>query len=233
MEFWNWLSGVLAGLGQILAAEKAPWWGIPLITGAATLFGALVAFGSTWASDRRKAKREKKDKQIEDTREAANELISLGREIETLVMMQETKARALDAREYVKATMDNAMRLKDVWATFELQAMKSTLKPGEEFFKVLLVLVIPTVDSKVRLARLNAYSVARLNFVNSLRTMAGLAKIDRTPGKMQTREEFEAKHGGDWEKQADEILRRHPPKEDTPNPEATKGETEDDAEGTK
>lgn len=206
MDFWTWFA-------QLFSTEKAPWWGIPGVTGAATLFGALVAFGSTWASDHRKAKREKNDKQVQDTRDAATELINLGREIETLVMMQETKARALDAKEYLKSTMDHAIRLKEVWSTFELQAVKSTLGPGEAFFKAMLVLVIPTSNSKVRLAHLNAYAVARMDFVNSLRTMAGLPKIDRTPGKMKTRDDFEADLGEGWKDMAEELLRRHPLKE--------------------
>ncbi|NYD78435.1 hypothetical protein [Arthrobacter cupressi] len=68
MEFWNWLSGVLNGLGQILAAEKAPWWGIPVITASATLLGAFVSYTSTRASDNRKAKNEDRRRWDEEVR---------------------------------------------------------------------------------------------------------------------------------------------------------------------
>lgn len=76
MEFWNWLSGVLAGLGQILASEKSPWWGIPLITGLATLFGALVAFISTRASDRRKARHEDNRRYDEEIKKICAKFLS-------------------------------------------------------------------------------------------------------------------------------------------------------------
>jgi hypothetical protein len=49
--------------------EAAPWWGVPVIAGTFLLIGALIAFLSTAASDRRKLAREDRrqwDKEIRD-----------------------------------------------------------------------------------------------------------------------------------------------------------------------
>lgn len=38
--------------------EPAPWWGVPVIAGGFLILGGLLAFTSTWLSDRRKLRRE-------------------------------------------------------------------------------------------------------------------------------------------------------------------------------
>jgi hypothetical protein len=73
---------------------------------------SAVTFLSTWASDRRKGKRERGEKQIDDTRAAASELLKIGRDIETSVMMQETKNHAKPPMEYLQGTIEQATRLK-------------------------------------------------------------------------------------------------------------------------
>src|SRR5579885_1893176 len=49
--------------------QAAPWWGVPLLAGTFLLLGAVIAFVSTYFSDRRKLAREDQrqwDKEIRD-----------------------------------------------------------------------------------------------------------------------------------------------------------------------
>jgi hypothetical protein len=94
-----------------------------------------------------------------------------------------------------------------VWAEFELKSVKSTLGPGEEFFKSVLITLMPLGDSTQRMKRLNANNKARMKFVNSLREAAGLTKIDRIPGEMVTRESFEDEHASTIEEMAKDFMK--------------------------
>jgi hypothetical protein len=71
----NWL-GMIAGPlatspspAPAPTTTSAPWWGVPVVAGCFLLIGALIAFLSTAASDRRKLAREDRrqwDKEIRD-----------------------------------------------------------------------------------------------------------------------------------------------------------------------
>lgn len=190
----------------------APWWGVPLLAGLFVIIGALVAFFSTRASDRRKAENDKETKQLSHTREAAEALLKVGNDLEMLVKEQETKTRARPANEYLDLCMEHVLKLKEVWAAYELVSVKSTLKPGEGYFAALLLLAMPTADSTKRTALLNAEATRRMDFINSLRTTAGLEKIDRTPGQVVPREDIdkdEAQKKAFLEAAA-ELITRHP-----------------------
>ncbi|MGF9648849.1 hypothetical protein AAIH32_12785 [Pseudarthrobacter oxydans] len=210
---WSWVVEGWPGFVGLMTGEKAPWWGIPGVTGAATLVGALIALRSARASDDRKAKAEKEAKRLADTREAAQELLKVGREIENLVVGQETKTRSKPAIDYMNATMDVAMKLHQVWGTFELVSIESALKPGEDYYSASSVLAIPRAKSDERTAALDYAAIKRMEFINSLRTAAGLPAITRMPGKTISREELESDDAkkAEYLQVVTDLVDRHPP----------------------
>lgn len=168
----------------------APWWGVPALTGAATLFGALIAFFSVRASDNRKAKREREQRIMIETRDAGLEFLGAARHIEQLVKRQQTASRNKPIAEHITDLFDAIIDVEEKWGKFQLFAHDKALESGRELMASALSLMIPALDDEGTSKDLGEFGRKRLDFMNTLREASGVKKIERDSPDPIARKEF-------------------------------------------
>ncbi|MDQ0924550.1 hypothetical protein QF038_003058 [Pseudarthrobacter sp. W1I19] len=114
MEFLNWLRGTLSGLAGILSAEKASWWGIPAVTAAATILGAIVAFTSTRASDNRKQKAEDARRYDEEIKDLGSKFLTYTDEYKKNSQDYNRLSKAATYRSVTDAKTGKSMKQSDI-----------------------------------------------------------------------------------------------------------------------
>lgn len=155
----------------------APWWGVPVITASAVLFGALVAFLSARASDGRKAKRDQEERIMTDTRDVALEYLDAANALAATVRAQGDPSRALDVQSYLKAMQANLMAEQQKWGKFELFAHDNALEAGKGLETACLVLSLSAFQGRIPTEELQDFETAKYSFVNTLRKASGVGEI--------------------------------------------------------
>ncbi|NHW45965.1 hypothetical protein HAV21_03510 [Paenarthrobacter sp. MSM-2-10-13] len=156
----------------------APWWGVPLMAGVFLLIGAVIAFLSTRASDNRKAKRDKAERIMIDTRSVGLEYLEAATHLAEVVKGQESEHRALPSSEYLLAIHDALIDLRAKWRKFELFAQEDALKTGQALFNACLILMIPGFEKEEVAGSIRDFESAKLNFINTLRAASGVGIIE-------------------------------------------------------
>lgn len=159
----------------------APWWGVPLMAGVFLLIGAVIAFLSTRASDSRKAKRDKAERIMIDTRSVGLEYLEAATHMAEVVKSQASEHRALPSNEYFVAIHDALIDLRAKWRKFELFAQEDALKTGQGLFNACLILMIPGFDEEEVTASIRDFESEKLNFINTLRAASGVGIIKVHP----------------------------------------------------
>jgi hypothetical protein len=168
----------------------APWWGVPLMAGVFLLTGACIAYFSTRASDNRKAKRDKAERIMIDTRSVGLEYLEAATHLAEVVKSQESEHRALPANEYLLAIHDALIDLRSKWRKFELFAQEDALKTGQGLFNACIILMIPGIDEESVVERLRDFEHMKLSFINTLRAASGVGIIEVAPIDPDTEKEL-------------------------------------------
>ena len=131
MDILGWLAGIWSGVVAgwpgflgLMGAEKAPWWGIPAVTAGATILGAIVAFTSTRASDRRKQKAEDARRYDEDIRKYCSKFLAQTDEYKK----QAQEYNRLDAAESTAKAVDPKTGEAMLKSTIALRAQSAARK---------------------------------------------------------------------------------------------------------
>lgn len=155
----------------------APWWGVPLMAGIFLLIGALVAFLSTRASDGRKAKRDKAERIMIDTRAVGLEYLDAATRLAEVVKSQESALQALPSNEYLAAIHDALIDLREKWRKLELFAQEEALDTGRALFNACIVLMVPGSQVGQTADSLREFEEEKLQFINTLRAASGVGII--------------------------------------------------------
>lgn len=156
----------------------APWWGVPLMAGVFLLIGAVIAFLSTRASDNRKAKRDKAERIMIDTRAVGLEYLEAATHMAEVVKAQESEHRALPSNEYIVAIHDALIDLRAKWRKFELFAQEDAMRTGQALFNTCLILMIPGFEKEEVAESIRDFEREKLNFINTLRAASGVGIIE-------------------------------------------------------
>jgi hypothetical protein len=97
-----------------VAAETAPWWGVPVVAGTFLLVGGLlggaISFFSTWKADQRRAKREDRQRWDREILDRAGRVVIATDEVyEANYELQRELIRHAEAGGPIPATLDAAM----------------------------------------------------------------------------------------------------------------------------
>ena len=109
-----------------MPSSVSPWWAVPLITAIAVLIGALVAFLSTTASDRRKLKaddRRQWDKEIRDLYVEASAICERIADINAFWFRNDSLEMELEDYERV---VEYERKLRNIHNSFDLIAAPET-----------------------------------------------------------------------------------------------------------
>ncbi|KUM39013.1 hypothetical protein AR689_07615 [Arthrobacter sp. EpRS71] len=171
--------------------EGAPWWGVPALTGGATLFGALIAYLSARSADTRKAKREKAERIMIDTRTAGLEFLEAVNSISLAFRGQSNPAKALTPNDFLTSVMDGILALQDAWGKFELFAHDDALTTGKTLYDECIVMVLPALDRERESLNLEDFEEKKLAFVNTLRKASGVSPIVVKVMEPEAKKKFE------------------------------------------
>ncbi|GAA3322642.1 hypothetical protein [Paeniglutamicibacter sulfureus] len=169
----------------------APWWGVPIIAGGFLLIGASLAFLSTLASDKRKAKRDKDERIMIDTRTVGLEYLDAATELANVIRTQQDPSRALKRDEYLKAMQASLIRVNEKWRKFELFADEKALETGGRLDAACVLLSISAFGSEIPHDQLQDLETARYAFINTLRKASGVGEIAYVFPDAATKERLE------------------------------------------
>jgi hypothetical protein len=207
-------SAVLETVSTVPPAPAAPWWGVPVLTGGATLFGALIAFISAHTADARKAKREKAERIMIDTRTVGLEFLEATNNLSRVFRGQSNPAKALAPTDYLTSVMEGIIALQEAWGKFELFAHDDALATGKALYDECFVLVIPALDRETESLSVEQFEEKKLAFVNTLRKASGVGRIEVKALEPEAREKLEADKDALLEDVADKLQRQYSNKED-------------------
>lgn len=160
-------------------ATSNSWWVVPVLAGSFVIVGALIAFFSTRASDSRKAKRDREQRIMIETRESGLEFMHAVSAIVSLVKLQRTKSGRKPVEVYLAKLSDAMTDLEEKWHHFELHAAEDALESGRMLLKATLALMIPAQDAEGTSRDFGTVSRSRHDFVNVLRKASGVKEIHK------------------------------------------------------
>lgn len=173
-------------------AATAPWWGVPAITATAVLFGALVAYVSARASDERKAKREKAERIMLDTRTVGLEFLDAVNALVDAIKAQEDASRAVLGRPYLAVIQAAFIKVEAQWRKFELFARDDALITGQALNANCISLLIFALGSEHPTESLRSIEAAQYAFVNTLRKASGVGVIKYEDPDLETKKALDA-----------------------------------------
>lgn len=176
-------------LSTIASASTSPWWGVPAITGGAALFGAMVAFISAFAIDRRKAKRDKAERIMIETRTVGLEYLDSASSLARLIYTQRDPSRSLGTNEYAKAIQASLMNSQAGWEKFELFAHDDALRTGKDLSTACFVLAIEAFRGHP-IDELRNFESVKYAFINTLRKASGVGEIEHKQPDPETAEKL-------------------------------------------
>jgi hypothetical protein len=165
-----------AAVAEVVTA--APWWGVPVIAGCFLLIGASLAFLSTLASDKRKAKRDKAERIMIDTRSVGLEFLEAADVLATLVTRQQSEFRALPGTEYMVSIIDAVEGMQDKFGKLELYAHDDVLDAAKKLRLLCIALISLPGDEEATADSLKDYELAKLGLINTLRKASGVGIIE-------------------------------------------------------
>lgn len=181
----------------------SPWWGVPLFAGLFAVLGSLIAFTSTRASDKRRARREEKERIMSDSRTAAVDVIEAADSIEHLTLMQQTESRALASEQLTTLTSDATTKLDNAWSRFQVYGDEEAIEAGRQLMVAVRMLKNSGHSERTFIDRSASFIKARNDFVGILRVNAGLPKLHRPVIKLISQEDAMREHRDLLEEQAD------------------------------
>lgn len=184
-----------------------------MITAGATILGALVAFISTRASDRRRAKREEQDRIKSDSREAAVEFIEACRHIEHMASLQQAESRAMPSGSLLEATFDATINLENAWSRFEVYGDKDAIAAGRPLMIAALLINIPDHNPRAAAKYRGEFITARYEFLNVIRKNTGLSLLAVPKYTPIVKEDFMEQYGEIIESYGEALLNRFGPME--------------------
>ncbi|MGG6381392.1 hypothetical protein [Paenarthrobacter sp. NEAU-H11] len=166
---------------------------------------------------------------MSDSRQAAVVFIEAARHVENMVKLQQTESRALRVDKLITATFNAIIRLESAWSRFQVSGDARAIEAGKKLMLATLVLNIPDVNPRAAAKYLSEYTVAHYEFMNVLRTNAGLPEVDVPKYTPLTREDFMKQHGDMMESYGRALMERFGSREQaakSPEDEDKKGENQ-------
>lgn len=151
---------------------------MPVIAGCFLLIGASLAFLSTLASDKRKAKRDKAERIMIDTRTVGLEFLEAADALATLVRRQQSHFRALPDTDYLVSVIDAVEGTQDKFGKLELYAHDDVLDAARKLHTLCIVLISLPDDEEATADSLQEYELAKLDLINTLRKASGVGTIE-------------------------------------------------------
>ncbi|NQD39975.1 hypothetical protein [Glutamicibacter halophytocola] len=158
--------------------DSPPWWGIPALTASATLVGALIAFWSARASDKRKHKRDTEERIMMDTRAVGIEYLDAADSLSRLIRAQSDPSREKAATQFLQAMAIALIDMQKVRGKFELFAHQDALAAAKDLDVASVMLVIDISTGVNPEKDLESFESAKLRLVNILRKFSGVEEID-------------------------------------------------------
>ena len=169
-----------------------PWWGVPSITAGAALFGAVIGLCSALAIDTRKAKRDKAERIMIDTRTVGLEFLEAADRLATLVKRQQSEFRALPGTDYMVSIIDAVEGMNDKFGKLELYAHEDVLDAAKEVRLLCIVLISLPDEQEATADTLRDYELAKLGVINTLRKASGVGIIESKTMDPQSKKKLDA-----------------------------------------
>jgi hypothetical protein len=104
---------------ELVGAEGAPWWGVPVIAGLFLVGGATMGFGSSWLLEGRRAKTKLRQRFLNEILSNAATLV---KQADTIVSLASERASWLRLEDHVRARASTQEWLDDNWTALTAEA---------------------------------------------------------------------------------------------------------------
>lgn len=173
---------------EFLAQTDAPW-SAALI---GTVIGGLITWLVTKSSDARKAKRDKAERILIDSRTASLEFIDAVDSFSSHIRRQRGP-QALEHRYYLRGLQDGISEVRSKHSKVEIYADHKILEPAKELMVSTLLLLSPTDSEKEVRDIFEQHDATKVKFINAIRIASGVKPIVEKEPTPEAREEAREK----------------------------------------
>lgn len=173
---------------EFLAQTDAPW-SAALI---GTVIGGLITWLVTKSSDARKAKRDKAERILIDSRTASLEFIDAVDSFSSHIRRQRGP-QALEHRYYLRGLQDGISEVRSKHSKVEIYADHKILEPAKELMVSTLLLLSPIDSEKEARDIFEQHDSTKVKFINAIRIASGVKPIVEKEPTPEAREEAREK----------------------------------------
>lgn len=157
---------------EFLAQTDAPW--------TAALIGTVIGGLITWlvarSSDSRKAKRDKAERILIDSRNASLEFIDAVDSLAGLIRRQRGP-QALEHRYYLRGLQDYISEVRSKHSKVEIYADQRIMEPAKELLGSALLLLRPIDGEEEARELFDKHEGTKIKFINAIRVASGVKAI--------------------------------------------------------
>lgn len=173
---------------EFLAQTDAPW-SAALI---GTVIGGLITWLVTKSSDARKAKRDKAERIMIDSRTASLEFIDAVDSLSGHIRRQRGP-QALEHRYYLRGLQDCISEVRSKHSKVEIYADHKILESAKELLASTFLLLVPIASDEEARDVFEKHDVTKIKFINAIRVASGVKAIVENTPTQHEREEMRSK----------------------------------------